>query len=46
MLSHDTLWDYKSNAPNRTVINYASIKAGADIPRDIRDIPNGTERLR
>lgn len=40
-----TLWKHQSNAPNRTVINYADIRANKDIRREIRDLPNATKTL-
>jgi hypothetical protein len=45
MLYNSTLWDYKGNAPNRTVINYADIRAGNTLRPEIKNIPNGTRSL-
>jgi hypothetical protein len=45
MLYNSTLWDYKGNSPNRTVINYADIRAGNTLRPEIKNIPNGTRSL-
>jgi hypothetical protein len=45
MLYSATLWNHQSNAPNRTVINYADVKAKNDIRTEVRDIPNGTRSI-
>lgn len=40
-----TLWNHPSNRPNRTVINYADIRANRDLRPEIRDLPNATRTL-
>jgi hypothetical protein len=40
-----TLWKHQSNAPNRTVINYADIRNGNNLRPEIRDLPNATKTL-
>jgi hypothetical protein len=44
-LSNFVMWEYKGNAPNRTVINYADIRAGNTLRPEIKNIPNGTRSL-
>jgi hypothetical protein len=36
-------WNYPQNAPSRTVINYADIRAGNTIRPEIKNVPNGTK---
>jgi hypothetical protein len=45
MLKNDTLWYYPGNAPNRTVINYADIRAGNTLRPEIKNLPNGTRSI-
>ncbi|WP_166437231.1 thiol-activated cytolysin family protein [Niastella caeni] len=45
MLWNSVLWDYKGNAPNRTVINYADVRAGNNLRPEIKNIPNGTKSI-
>ena len=44
-LMGETLWNFAGNAPSRTVINYADIRAGNTIRPEIKNIPNGTRTL-
>lgn len=39
------MWNYVSNNPNRTVVNYADIRAGNTIRPEIRDIANGVKSI-
>ena len=39
------MWHYLGNNPNRTVINYADVRAGNTIRSEIRDIPNGVKTV-
>lgn len=41
----ETFWNFAGNAPSRTVINYADIRAGNVIRPEIKNIPNGTKTL-
>jgi hypothetical protein len=45
MLYSATLWNHPSNAPNRTVINYADIRAGNTLRPEIKNIANGTKSV-
>ena len=45
MLSNFNMWNYAGNAPNRTVINYADIRAGNTLRPEIKNIPNGTRSI-
>lgn len=45
MMSNFVMWDYKGNAPNRTVINYADIRAGNTLRPEIKNVPNGTRSI-
>jgi hypothetical protein len=45
MLSNFLMWNYQGNAPNRTVINYADIRAGNTLRPEIKNIPNGTRSI-
>ena len=45
MLSNFNMWNYQGNAPNRTVINYADIRAGNTLRPEIKNIPNGTKSI-
>lgn len=44
-LMGETFWNFAGNAPSRTVINYADIRAGNTIRPEIKNIPNGTKTL-
>ncbi|WP_207510567.1 thiol-activated cytolysin family protein [Longitalea luteola] len=39
------LWNHPANAPNRTVINFADIRAGNRLRPEIMSIPNGTKTI-
>ncbi len=39
------MWNHTGNAPNRTVINYADIRAGNVLRPEVRDLPNGVKTL-
>ena len=39
------MWNYAGNAPSRTVINYADIRAGNTIRNEIKNIPNGVKNI-
>jgi hypothetical protein len=45
MLWSSVMWNYQGNAPNRTVINYADIRAGNTLRPEIKNIPNGVKSL-
>ena len=45
MLWNAVMWDYKGNAPSRTVINYADIRAGNTIRPEIKNIANGVKNI-
>lgn len=40
-----TLWEHNAAQPNRTVINYADIRAGNTIRDEIMNIPNGSRNI-
>lgn len=41
----EPFWSFTGNAPSRTVINYADIRAGNTIRPEIKNIPNGTKTV-
>ncbi|MBN8667388.1 MAG: thiol-activated cytolysin family protein [Chitinophagales bacterium] len=40
-----TLWEHNAAQPNRTVINYADIRAGNTLRDEIMNIPNGSRNI-
>jgi hypothetical protein len=44
-LSNFVMWEHIGTAPNRTVINYADIRAGNTLRPEVKNVPNGTRSI-